>query len=343
MLTPYKADIYENTVIIENDIQSGMIIAEEGNARLDENGKKNHFYFMLKNHLQNLTPEKQVTTVLQFFLSTVFLIIMGLYMFRSSSVISFILFGNWKRGFNLMAFSGTILLVLMFLVMVLFQNSLTELMTNILNPKGLTIWKLLVNLIQYLMLILMLYCIFTYLGFNANVLLASFSAFSLAISLGAKDLVADILAGVFLVFEDNFHVNEIIEIDGFRGRVMEIGLRYTKLVGMGENIKIIGNQSVKKIMNLSRLNSWYIMQVKVPADQPLEEIEAMLERELPKIGASIPQVINGPIYKGVIAIDGNNNALSIITECREENFRRVQREVNRAIRLLFQRNGIKIN
>ncbi len=344
MLAPYKADIYEKTVNIETETQSEMMITEEEeNAHPNENGKKNHLFFRLKNHLQNLTPEKQVTAVFEFFLSAVFLILMVLYMFRSSSVINFILFGNWKRGINLLSFSGTILLVLMFLVLVLFNNSLTRVMTNILNPKGLTIWKLLVNLIHYFLFILLLYFIFTYLGFNANVLLASFSAFSLAISLGAKDLVADILAGVFLVFEDNFHVNDIIEIDGYRGRVMEIGLRSTKLIGAGDNIKIFGNQSVKKIVNLSRLNSWYIMQVKVPADQPLEEIEAMLERELPKIGASIPQVINGPIYKGVIAIDGNNNSLSIITECREENFRRVQREVNRAIRLLFQKNGIKIN
>ena len=343
MLTPYKAGIYEKTVNIETETQTGIMTGEKEKTPLNENGKMSRLYFRLKNHLQNLTPEKQVISVLEFFLSAVFLIIMALYMFNSSSVISFILFGNWKRGINLMAFSGTVLLVLMFLVLVLFTNSLTRVMTNILNPKGLTIWKLLVNLIQYFLLILILYLIFTYLGFNANILLASFSAFSLAISLGAKDLVADILAGVFLVFEDNFHVNDIIEIDGYRGRVMEIGLRSTKLIGAGDNIKIIGNQNVKKIVNLSRLNSWYSMQLKVSADLPLDEIEAMLQRELPKIGTSIPQVISGPFYKGVTAIDGNNNTLLVITECSEENFGVVQREVNRAIRMLFKDNGIKLS
>ena len=342
MLIPYKADIYEKTVIVETETQSVMMGPEQEKTQLNENGKMVHLFFRLKDHLQNLTPEKQVISVLQFSLSTVFLIIMALYMFNSSSVISFILFGNWKRGINLMAFSGTVLLVLMFLVLVLFKNSMTSVMTNILDPKGLTIWKLSVNLIQYFMLILMLYFIFTYLGFNANVLLASFSAFSLAISLGAKDLVADILAGVFLVFEDNFHVNDIIEVDGYRGRVLEIGLRSTKLIGAGDNIKIIGNQSVKKIVNLSRLNSWYNMQLKVSADQPLDEIEEMLKQELPKIGASIPQVISGPFYNGVTAIDGNSNTLSLITECNEENFGRVQREVNRAIRLLFTEKGIAL-
>ena len=69
----------------------------------------------------------------------------------------------------------------------------------------------------------------------------------------------------------------------------------------------------------------------------------MLQRELPKIGTSIPQVISGPFYKGVTAIDGNNNTLLVITECSEENFGVVQREVNRAIRMLFKDNGIKLS
>ena len=119
-------------------------------------------------------------------------------------------------------------------------------------------------------------------------------------------------------------------------------MRSTRLIGMGDNIKIIGNQSVKNILNMSRMNSWYTMELKISADQPLLEIEKMLEEELPKIGESIPEVISGPHYKGVWSISGGVNTLSVITECREENFRRVQREVNKAIRLLFEEKGYKL-
>ncbi len=340
MLKPYRADVYEKTVTIVHSAQSGVML-EEDNENRDPQNKPQNIRSGIKEQLQNLPPEKKVTAVVQLFLS-VLLIILVLQLFNSSSTVNFILFGNWKRGINLMSVSGIILLSVLFAMFVLLKNSFTRLLDNVLDPKGLTIWKLVMNLLQYIAFILFLFYTFTYLGFNTTVLLTSVSILSLAISLGSKDLVADILAGIFLVFEDDFHVGDIIEVNGFRGKVMEIGVRSTRLIGMGDNIKIIGNQSVKNILNMSRLNSWYTMELKISADVPVDEIEKMLEQELPKIGESIPEVISGPHYKGVWAISGDTNTLSVITECREENFRHVQRDVNRAIRLLFEEKGYKL-
>ena len=342
MLRPYRSDVYEKTAALAAGKHSEMPAAEGESGGKNAESGMNDLNSSVKRHLDVLPPEKKVIRVLQIFLSVVFLILMIRWMLNPLSVISFILFGNWKHGFNLLSFSGSVLLVLFFAVLVLFKNTLTDVMEDVLNPKALTIWKLTASLIQYFSFLLMLYGIFIYLGFNANVLLAFFSAFSLAVSLGAKDLVADILAGVFLVFEDDFRVGDIIDAGGFKGRVLEIGPRSTKLISEGENIKVIGNQSMKNILNLSRRNSWYIMQVKVPANRPLEEVEAMLERELPEIGVSIPEVISGPFYKDVQAIDGGVNTLSIVTECREEDFRCVRGKVNHGIRLLFDKNGIPI-
>ena len=119
-------------------------------------------------------------------------------------------------------------------------------------------------------------------------------------------------------------------------------MRSTKLIGIGDNIKIFGNQSVKNVLNMSKLNSWYSIDLKISADQPLDEIEAMLEKELPGIGRSIPEIIGGPYYKGVMAI-GSTNILYIIAECKQADFRRVQRKLNHAILDLFKENGYKIS
>ena len=75
----------------------------------------------------------------------------------------------------------------------------------------------------------------------------------------------------------------------------------------------------------------------------LKNIEDMLEEELPKIGKSIPEVISGPHYKGVWQIGRGAYTLSVITECREENIRHVQRKVNRAILELFDEKGIRLS
>ena len=341
MLSPYHADIYEKTVIVKQQSLNGLMFDEEEDENIKELQRSKSVKRSIREQWQDVAPEKRVMAVMRIFVS-VLLIVLALQLFNTSSIISFILRGNWKRGINLMAASGIILLLVFFTIFLLLKDSLTRLLVNILDPKGVTIWKLVMSLFQYIAFILFLFYAFTYLGFNTTVLLTSVSILSLAVSLGSQSLVADILAGIFLVFEDDFHVGDIIDVNGFRGRVTEIGVRSTRLIGMGDNIKIMGNQSVKNILNMSRMNSWYTMELKLSADQPLLEIEKMLEEELPKIGESIPEVISGPHYKGVWSISGGANTLSVITECREENFRRVQREVNKAIRLLFEEKGYKL-
>ena len=70
--------------------------------------------------------------------------------------------------------------------------------------------------------------------------------------------------------------------------------------------------------------------------------EEILQRELPAIGAGIPDVISGPTYKGVIAIGNGGVTLEISTECRERSYGSVRAAVNREVYRLLQKNGIQV-
>lgn len=63
----------------------------------------------------------------------------------------------------------------------------------------------------------------------------------LIIGLGAESLIADIIAGIFMVFEGEYQVGDIIVVDGWRGTVEEIGIRTTRIVDTGG--KIYGNKT----------------------------------------------------------------------------------------------------
>ena len=344
MLSPYKSDEYEEMVKISEKSSRVSFENEEegGNNSGDKNLNMKSTSSDLKNFWNNMEPKGKVIVLLQSMLLLVLIAAVHRF-FDTSSILSFMLRGNWKHGFNIMALAGIIILTAFYILFVLLKNFLNRLSDIILDSKGLTLWKLSMSLMNYAAIVILLFYIFSFLGFNTNVLLASAGILSLAVSLGSRDLVADILAGIFLVFESDFTVGDIIEINGFRGRVLEIGVRNTRLIGVGDNVKIIGNQNVKNVLNMSILNSWFVLELHVPADQPLPEIESMLKAELPKIGAKIPEVISGPTYKGVWSIAKGENTLSVVTECHEENLRRVQRDVNRAVRLLFDEKGYRLN
>ena len=165
---------------------------------------------------------------------------------------------------------------------------------------------------------------------------------SFAVSLGAKDLITDIIAGLSIVFEGEYQVGDIIDVGGYRGEVLEIGVRTTKLEGRGGNIKIISNRDIKNVINMTRMNSWYPLEVSISADQPIDMVEALLREQLPLIGDTIPEILSGPYYKGVISIGKGIVTLSIIAECNEGDYFVVQRALNRSIQELFAEHDINI-
>ena len=75
-----------------------------------------------------------------------------------------------------------------------------------------------------------LYLTLNFLGFPVETIVTSLGLVTLSLSLGAKDLAADIIAGLFLLFEKSFLVGDIVEINGKRATVIEVGLRSTKLM-----------------------------------------------------------------------------------------------------------------
>ncbi len=343
MLKPYRSDVYNEIIKVSDSTRQDSIFDESINTdfQSDDDSQES-----LSDIWHRQTPKRKASLFVQ--ISLAFILIMAvitLYGPGSSaalSAINFILQGTWRRGINLLSFAGIMILIISFIIIVLFKNLLLNLISSILDRKVETIFRLAFSFIQYAAIIAFLYFAFDFLGIDTRALLASVSLLSLAVSLGAKDLVADILAGIFIIFEDDFRVGDIIEINGFSGIVQEIGVRSTKLVGIGDNIKIFGNQSVKNVLNMSKMNSWYSLDLNVSADQPLKEIEAMLEEELPNIGELIPEIISGPYYKGVMSI-GYMNTLYIIAECKQMHYRRVQRKLNHAILDLFEEKGFKIS
>lgn len=258
----------------------------------------------------------------------------------SDSLLGFILQGKWTRGLNLFALASIIFMVAAVLLGMMVIKFIFYILIAPMDTKGETICRLIYNLLKYVALITILYYAFGYLGFNTSALLASVGFVTLAISMGSKDLVADVLAGITIVFEGEYQVGDMVEIGGYRGKVAEIDVRSTKLIGRGDNIKIINNHDVKDVLNMTRLNSWLPIEVTIPAGQPLEKIEEILDQNIQEIGKKIKEVIHGPYYYGVLSMNKEGITLSILTECKEEDYYRVQRRLNKELIKLFEKHKI---
>ena len=257
-----------------------------------------------------------------------------------NAVLSFVIAGDWPRGLNIFAITAVFMVICIGTLTFIITKIVFHLLGGVLETKGATICKLAHSILEYVIAAVVLYYALSFLGVNTTTLLASMGLVSLAVSLGAQSLMSDIVAGLGIVFEGNFQVGDIVEIGNYRGTVLEIGVRSTRLLTEGDNVRIINNHEIHNVLNMSKMNSWYPMEIDLPLTQSTDELEEVFNKELPNIGKAIPEIVSGPIYKGITAIKPNGMTIAIYAEYREKDYYKVQRKLNHAIKKLLQEKDI---
>lgn len=205
-----------------------------------------------------------------------------------------------------------------------------------------TVFALLDGFIKYACAIAIIILVLRACGVDTTALIASVGVLTLVVGLGAQPLIADIIAGIFIVFEDEYTVGEIITINNFRGTVMEIGIRSTKLIDAAGNILIINNSAIGDVVNLSRELSLAVADCDFPYDVPLELVENLIKNNLERIKTNIPDIVDGPYYKGVCMYKDSNVTIKIVAKCDEENRFQVERDMLREYRMILKENNIDI-
>lgn len=208
--------------------------------------------------------------------------------------------------------------------------------------KSQTVVTLFDSFIKYLTFLVGLYLVLKAFGVDPKTLLAGAGVIALIIGLGAQPLISDILNGLSIVFEGEYRVGDIVVIDSFRGTVLTIGLRTTQIIDAAGNIKIINNSEIKNIINMSQSLSLAICDVQIDYEESLLKVELLLKSNLELFKQNIPLIVDGPEYLGVAELGSSGVALRIIARCKEENKFQVQRDLNRQIKLLFDKNKISI-
>ena len=211
------------------------------------------------------------------------------------------------------------------------------------NSRTKTVFSLLDGFVKYACALVIIILILKACGVDTAALVASVGVLTLIVGLGAQPLIADIIAGIFIIFEDEYHVGEIVTINDFRGTVMEIGIRSTRLIDAAGNIKIINNSAIGDVINLSRELSLAVVDCDFPYDVPVEVIENMLNDNFDKIAAKIPAIKEGPYYKGVCMYKDSNVTVKIVAKCLEDDRFQVERDLNREYRRLLTENNIDIS
>lgn len=337
-----KEEKKEGTV--KNDGPMMDVIMPDGSVKKTESAESRWSNLTIK--WAEKTPEQQIGSVLKALLSVLALAICAAVLFKdtffdNNSIFLYVLNGKWERSVNVFAMTGCIMIICVVSVAVMILRKILQLLSRTFGARGETVCRLLSSFVKYISVIAVLYYCFALFGVDTQTLLASAGILTLVIGLGAKELVSDILAGLFIIFEGEFRVGDIVTIGDWRGTVLEIGVRTTKIESSG-NVKIISNSAVSGVINMTRRNSVVECEVGIEYGESLEGVEKVLRSELPKIKDRVPALKEGPYYKGVISIGAKSVRIKVIAYCSEIDRAQATRDLNREIKLLLDRNHINI-
>ena len=198
------------------------------------------------------------------------------------------------------------------------------------------------SLVSYACAIVIICWGLSLLGVNVATIVASLGIIALIIGFGAESLIADVVTGFFMLFENQYNVGDILEINGFRGTVTSIGIRTTSITDLGGNVKIINNSNMKDILNRSNYTSRAVSTIDIPYETDLEEFEpllpAMMQRIYDKHADKLKSV---PKYLGVAELGASGITLKFVSESDENNVYSAQRAMNRELLVEFKKAGVE--
>ena len=251
---------------------------------------------------------------------------------KISKVVKF----NWATLFQVIAI---ILLTLVVTSLILFVLDHIKPRT----PKSRSAVTLFRSATGYIAVLVGFFWCLSALGVNVSTIFASVGVVALIVGFGAQSLVEDLVTGIFLVFEDQFNVGDIIEVNGFRGTVDAIGIRTTAIRDTGNNVKLINNSDLRNILNRSTANSKAVTSVSVAYEADLEKVEEEIAKFLPAIKAKYPNIfLEIPQYIGVDELADSGVILKFVATVSEQNIFSGARLLNREIKIAFDKAGIEI-
>ena len=180
-------------------------------------------------------------------------------------------------------------------------------------------------------------------GVESTVIIAVAGLAGVALSFGAQSLIEDVISGLFLILDKPFDVGDWILIDGFRGEVVDIGLRVTHVKEKDtENVLVINNRDIRSPINASINLSEVECNIGINYNSDIVFVEKLINSNFDYIYKRAPLIKAGLAYEGIYEFADSAIMIKVVGKCEEKFIDEALNELNREVKLLLDKNGVDI-
>ncbi len=177
---------------------------------------------------------------------------------------------------------------------------------------------------------------------NPAPILAGAGILGLAVSLGAQNLINDLVSGFFILFENYYLVGDFIETNDASGFVEAIELRTTRIRHPSGQVYIIRNGNISKLVNYSKDYIYAVVQVGVDYDSDLDLVYQVIEEVGKQLKEINPHVLEPTRVDGLDNFGESELTIRTVTKVRPGRHLPVERVLRKMIKKAFDREGIEI-
>lgn len=255
------------------------------------------------------------------------------------------IFGNMNGVAEMVKLDWSALfqLVIMAVIMLLVRELCKFLLEkyNPKTPRANTMKNLVASALKYILAFVAAFWALSIIGVNVSTLFASVGVMALIIGFGAESLIADVITGLFMIFENQYNVGDIIELDGYRGTVVNIAIRTTSIEDSGGNIKIFNNSDVRNIVNLSADSSRAVCDIPIPYEADIDAAEKVVAKLCTELTKEHPEVFKKlPECVGVQALGDSAVVLRVVAHVDEVNRFAAARIINKKMKTGLEKAGM---
>ena len=174
--------------------------------------------------------------------------------------------------------------------------------------------------------------------------IAGTSIVAVALGFGAQNIVKDFLSGMFMLFEDQYGVGDVIDFQLASGTVEAVGLRSTRLRDVNGTVWYVRNGEVLRVGNQSQGFAQVVLDIPLDAWSDVERASAAMRdvsREMSEDEQWAGVFLSAPDVQGVESMTREEIVIRLVAKVRPLEQWRTARELRRRIRDRLERLNIE--
>jgi small conductance mechanosensitive channel len=211
-----------------------------------------------------------------------------------------------------------------------------------------TIGSVLSNFITWGIALIALTMILNELGVEVGALIAGAGILGAAVGFGAQSLVRDLISGLFIVFEDQYGVGDVVDLGEVKGAIEAVGLRVTQVRDVEGTLWYVRNGEILRVGNKSQGFTRVIVDLAFETDIDVDKAKTALLAAAKKLTKE--QLVGEAEVWGIQALSGDALVIRMVQQVAPKSGDEVARELRAHIatalkssKLSLASSGVVVN